>query len=239
VIRARAGVSLAPLAVLFLAAALAPAAAAAAQAPPPGAKPPAGPPAAAPSSGDSGAITVYLPQPSSRSTRPAPPIRRPPRESGLAAALAAAVFLGAGLAWLAFRSPTCPRCRQKLVRLERSETSAPIPGEAVPPLEDLVGGARRDPWACLACGVVMRRRFGPLVAADAACPSCGAATKKTRLAVVEHPGYLTWGEVRLDEDCLTCAHRASTLYAAPPLEAPTAQRGAARSARGAASRSSR
>jgi len=234
VIRARAGVSLAPLAALFLAAALAPAAAAAAQAPPPQ------PPAAAPSSGDSGAITVYLPQPSSPSARPASPIRRPPRESGLAVALAAAVFLGAGLAWLAFRPPTCPTCRQKLVRLERSETSAPIPGEAVPPLEDLAGGARRDPWACLACGVVMRRRFGPLVTADTACPSCGAATKKTRLAVVDHPGYLTWGEVRLDEDCLTCAHRASTLYAAPPLEAPTAQRGAARAARGAASsRSSR
>jgi hypothetical protein len=206
--------------------------------------PPAGATAASGSgSGDEGSFTVYLPP-----TRSAPPARSasrrpvpPGEESGLAVAIAAAVFAAAGLAWLGLRSPACPRCRQKLVRLERSsaEAATGAGGDAVRPIEELIDGTRRDPWACLACGVVMRRRFGPFVAADDACPSCGSPTKKTRLTVVERPGYLTWGEVRLDEDCLTCSHRTSALYAAPPLEVPIAQRGTAQSARGATSRSSR
>jgi hypothetical protein len=88
----------------------------------------------------------------------------------------------------------------------------------------------------------MRRRFGPLAAADAACPSCGAPTKRARRTVVERPGYLTWGEARIDEDCLSCSHRTSALYAAPPLEAPGGRGPAAggqSTARGAASRPSR
>jgi hypothetical protein len=187
--------------------------------------------------GDSGTFTVYLPQPA----RPAPHRPPPPRgESGLAVGLAAAVFAAAGLVWLGLRAPACPRCRQKLVRLERAGTPAPASGDAVGPIEDWVDGAHRDPWACLGCGVVMRRRFGSLMAPDVACPSCGAPTKRTRLDVRERPGYLTWGEVRLDEDCLSCSHRTSALYAAPPLEAPSGQRGAAPAPRGAAStRSSR
>jgi hypothetical protein len=145
--------------------------------------------------------------------------------------LTAALFAAAGLAWLGLRPPAGPRCRQKLVRLERSGGAA---GEAARPSADLVDGTHRDPWACLGCGVVMRRRFGPLVAPDDACPSCGSPTRKTALTVVDRPGYLTWGEVRLDESCLICSHRASTILAAPPLEAPTAQRGTARSAARAA-----
>ena len=185
--------------------------------------------------GDSGAFTVYLPQPAARPAQP--PARRPqpPGESGLAVALAAALFAAAGAAWIGFRTPACPRCRQKLVRLERQESAAVDAGpgtdvgagavaDAVGPIEDWIDGARRDPWACLGCGLVMRRRFGSIAAADDRCPSCGSPTKKTRLEVRERPGYLTWGEVRLDEECLSCAHRTGALYAAPPLEAPT-QRG--------------
>ncbi|HET7177432.1 MAG TPA: hypothetical protein VFI63_01960, partial [Solirubrobacterales bacterium] len=64
-----------------------------------------------------------------------------------------------------------------------------------------------------------------LASTDDVCPSCGSPTKKTRLDVRERPGYLTWGEVRLAEECLSCSHRTEALYAAPPLEAPTTQRG--------------
>lgn len=184
--------------------------------------------------GDSGAFTVYLPQPAARPAQPPARRAQPPGESGLAVALAAALFAAAGAAWIGFRTPACPRCRQKLVRLERQGSAAVnaaadagtgAVADAVGPIEDWIDGARRDPWACLGCGLVMRRRFGSLAAADDRCPSCGSPTKKTRLQVRERPGYLTWGEVRLDEECLSCAHRTGALYAAPPLEAPTTQRG--------------
>ncbi len=229
------------IAALALAAALAgaPAGAAAASA----AAVPAGPPARAQgsdtgASGDSQSFTVFLPQPAasaaaSGAPAPAPSRRRtPPRgESALAVALTAALFAAIGLVWLGLRKPTCPRCRQRLVQLE-------------PPASETAGAATgREPWACLGCGVVMRRRFarlrrGPLMAADDVCANCGARTKKTRLTVVERPGYLTWGEVRLDDDCLTCAHRGSALYAAPSLEAPVNPSGV-RAARRASSSSSR
>jgi len=185
------------------------------------------------SAGDSGAFTVYLPQPA-QPARQLPRRAQPPGESALAVALAAALFAAVGLAWLGLSAPTCPRCREKLVRLERQGnvgTGAGAEGDAVGPIEDWIDGARRDPWACLGCGVVMRRRFGSLIAPDDVCPSCGSPTKTTRLDVRERPGYLTWGEVRLDEDCLSCSHRTGALYAAPPLEAPTGRRGGAPPAR--------
>jgi hypothetical protein len=208
-------------------------------------------PAGTESGGDFGAFTVYLPQPVARPAQPAARRAQPPGESGLAVALAAALFAAAGVAWIGFRTPVCPRCRQKLVRLERQgsaashvEAGAGVDAgagtDAVGPIEDWIDGARRDPWACLGCGLVMRRRFGSLAAADDRCPSCGSPTKKTRLEVRERPGYLTWGEVRLDEECLSCAHRTGALYAAPPLEAPTTRGGSApRPERRPLSRSSR
>jgi len=228
--------ALAPLFLIALGAALGlPALAPPARAATPAA-PPAGTEAPAGASDGSAPFTVYLPPPPRARPLPRRPV--PPPESGLAVGLAAAVFLAAGLAWLGLRPPACPRCRQKLVRLEPAGAPAdpPASGTAAPPGSEGRERGRREPWACLGCGVVMRRRFGPLVVRDAACPRCGAPTRRAALAVVDRPGYLTWGEVRIDEDCLSCPHRATALYAAPPLEAPTAQRGTAETARGATSR---
>lgn len=133
---------------------------------------------------------------------------RPPESPWLVVSLLA-ILLAAVLLWMRLRAPQCPRCRTKMAVLEPAE------GAQHPALEAL---------NCPACGELARRKNRLFLVRDLRCPACKAPTKVSRLATLERPGYLTWGEMRLDEECASCTYRASTLYAAPPFEAPARAR---------------
>jgi hypothetical protein len=137
--------------------------------------------------------------------------------------LGAGFLLGAFL-WMRLRAPVCPRCATKVSRLTRSEEDTSLLAAGGRQVTGTAPGA----IACLACGEVVRPRFLSWMTADRRCPQCSQPTKKVKLEQLERSGYLTWGVVQIDEDCLSCSYRSSHIYPSPPLEAPVVSKGLSR-----------
>jgi hypothetical protein len=168
-------------------------------------------------------LTVYFPEdrkaaPPSPLTapRPAPPPESPFVIVGLLLALVVVV-----LGTMRLRAPLCPRCKAKMARLEPVTPGAP---EVVEAGSAPAPRAALETLACPGCDQVMRRRFRTFLLRDPRCPACGQPTKVMRLATEDKAGYLTWGRVRVEEECKSCDFRASTPFDVPPLEAPVRQR---------------
>ncbi len=138
--------------------------------------------------------------------------------------LLAGGFLLGAFAWLRLRTPSCPRCATKVSRLSRTAEDASLLAAGGRQVSGTAPGAT----ACLACGEVVRPLFLSWMTADRRCPDCRQPTKKVKLEQLERSGYLTWGVVQIDADCLSCSYRSSEIYPSPPLEAPLAKRGLSR-----------
>ena len=194
---------------------------AAGQSPPP-APAPAETPAAAPPPQP---FVVYLTEEQDEAEAVAPiETRRVGDPSPATLALLAALFLAGAYLWLRLRPPACPRCATPVSRLTRSEEDASLLAAG----GRQVSGSAPGALACLACGEVVRPRFLSFMTADQHCPQCGKPTKKVKLEQLERSGYLTWGVVQIDEDCLSCGFRRSEVYPSPPLEAPAVKKGLSR-----------
>jgi hypothetical protein len=177
---------------------------------------PAPPPPAAPAAPSAPqeaprSLTVYFPEDEDAASAPAPappaPVQpaSPWTAAGLGLLLVAAV-----LAWMRLRAPLCPRCRTKMSVLE--------------PEEGTGGRPHLEVLACQGCDEVRRRKYKLFLTQDRRCPACATAAKVSRLVPIDRPGYLTWGRMRVDDECARCDYRASSFYAAPLLEAPPRQR---------------
>lgn len=138
-------------------------------------------------------------------------------------ALGAFFLLGAYL-WLRLRTPSCPSCATKVSRLTRTQEDASLLAAGGREITGIAPGA----IACLACGEVVRSRFLSVMTPDRRCPQCSQPTKKVQLKQLERSGYLTWGVVQIDEDCLSCSYCSSQIYPSPPLEAPLVNKGLTR-----------
>lgn len=189
--------------------------------------PPAAPEPAAPAEERVESIPVFFPATSqaaqaavARVEAPSELRRKDP--GALTLSVLALVFGSGAYLRLRRRARDCPRCRQPLSKLEapleEAEPAAAIATTA------WLAGAGRGTVGCVTCGEVTRRRLGAFLSRDARCPSCRHATKVARLAVLEKPGYLLWGLVRVDESCGACGFEVAHTCAAPPLEAPQSVR---------------
>ena len=171
---------------------------------------------AAPAPAPPKSFTVYFPPSGTepaKAPEPEPAVFAPGKPLGESPAtiVFAALFvlaIAGVLAWRRILSPQCPRCRVKMVELEREDGAADPSGLQV--------------LACLGCREVVKRRWRALATRDLRCPDCQAAAKVARLEVVERPGYLTWGKARIHDECASCTYRRSVDYDVPPLEAPAA-----------------
>lgn len=177
------------------------------------ASPPAtAPPAPAPQREAPRALTVYFPeekaQEAAAEPAPAPPEPVQPASPWAVAALGL-LMVGVVLAWMRLRAPQCPRCRTKMSVLEPEDAAGKRP--------------HLDVLACQGCDEVMRRKYRLFLTQDRRCPACRVRTKVSRLFPIDRPGYLTWGRMRVDDECASCDYRASSFYAAPLLEAPPRQ----------------
>ena len=189
--------------------------------------PPSAPEPAAPTEERVESIPVFFPaSPATRQAAvarvEAPAALRRKDPGPLTLSVLALVVGSAAYLRLRRRSGECPRCCQPLSKLE-APTEEADPAAAITTTAWLAG-AGRGTVGCVTCGEVSRRRLGAFLSRDARCPSCGRATKVARLAVVEKPGYLLWGLVRVDESCGACGFEAAHACAAPPLEAPQSVR---------------
>ena len=186
---------------LFLSLLLAPAAFAAEQ-----------PAAPAPQEEAPRGLTVYFPEEETPEPQAAVPALAPaPRPaSPWSLILPGLILAGAVLAWMRLRAPLCPRCRTKMSVLEPEGDASGRPGVQV--------------LACPGCDEVMRRKHRMILTADRRCPACGRPAKVSRLVPLERPGYLTWGRMRVDDECASCDYRSSVHFAVPVLEAPPRQR---------------
>ena len=153
------------------------------------------------------ALTVYFPEDEAEqfAAEPAPPAPVEP-ESPWAVARLGLLLIAAVLAWMRLRAPLCPRCRTKMSVLEPEESTGKRPHVEV--------------MACQGCDEVQRRKYRLFLSPDRRCPACGVPAKVSRLVPIDRPGYLTWGRMRVDDECASCDYRASSHYAAPLLEAP-------------------
>ncbi|HYH44984.1 MAG TPA: hypothetical protein VEG34_04815 [Thermoanaerobaculia bacterium] len=156
-------------------------------------------------------------------TPTAAPIRVGDPSPATLVALGAFFLLGAYL-WLRLRTPSCPSCATKVSRLTRTQEDASLLAAGGREITGTAPGA----IACLACGEVVRSRFLSMMTPDRRCPQCSQPTKKVQLKQLERSGYLTWGVVQIDEDCLSCSYRSSQIYPSPPLEAPLINKGLSR-----------
>jgi hypothetical protein len=163
-------------------------------------------------------FVVYLADEESTAPGPATPRVKVGDPSPATLAVVAAIFLLAAWARLRFRAPQCPRCRSNIAHLERSPDDTSLLAAS----GHTVSGTAPGALVCLACDEVVRPRFLSLMTTDTRCPQCRQPTKKSQLHTLERSGYLTWGVVRLDQECLSCTYRSAEIYPAPPLEAPVA-----------------
>jgi uncharacterized protein len=126
--------------------------------------------------------------------------------------LGAAGGVGFGL-WAAFRPPRCPRCREKMAKMDEVADDAYLqPAEQ---LEERIGSVDHQIWTCPACGERTKRRSVRLFSGYADCPQCSVRALRSTTTTLQMATYTHGGLVRIDEECANCSHRNSFTRSTP------------------------
>ncbi|MDH3717186.1 MAG: TPM domain-containing protein [Planctomycetota bacterium] len=158
--------------------------------------------------------------------QPPPPAVRPVRRRGrwgIANWLFGVLGGGALLAGLVygvrryrrFRTRRCSACSQAMLLLGEAEDDQHL--EKAERLEERLGSADYDVWACPACDGVIKLRYVALLTRYAQCPSCSYKTKSKVNSTVRAATTVSSGLVRVDESCENCSYSHSHTYSTPRL----------------------
>ncbi len=112
----------------------------------------------------------------------------------------------------------CDDCQAEMVMLDEVQDDAFLdPPEK---LEEELGSADYDVWACLDCNNVVKYRYGKFLTRYSKCPSCQYQTKLKVSRTLVHATTKRGGQVQVTEDCKNCDYHQRYTYATPRLPEP-------------------
>ncbi len=118
--------------------------------------------------------------------------------------------------YVRYRSRRCPNCSHAMKLLDEAEDDAML--DKPERIEERLGSADYDVWACRNCNEALKIRYGVFFTRYSKCPQCGYKTKSKVQKTIIMATTSHGGRVRVDEDCANCSYHDSYTYNTPRIE---------------------
>jgi uncharacterized protein len=148
--------------------------------------------------------------------RPATDLRALAAPIGFLGLLAAG---GLGLLVLGLRPPRCSSCKVSRVKLDEATEDAYLEPEDL--VEEEIGSVDHQVWLCPSCGDALEIARHRWLSGYSSCTECGRRTWHSSERLIA--GATTWseGRVRVDGQCASCGHQATSYRTIPRVEEST------------------
>ena len=114
-----------------------------------------------------------------------------------------------------YRGRRCAGCGAPMTRLsEVADDEHLTQGERI---EERLGSADYDVWACGVCGKTKKIRYGALFSRYSRCAQCRAKTKSSVKRTIRAATYSQPGLIEIEDFCHNCSHRNTRTHSTPLL----------------------
>ena len=131
-----------------------------------------------------------------------------------------------GRYWLRYRPRDCNHCREDRILLDEAKDDEFL--EPPELLEEQLGSADYDVWACLTCEDVEKIRYGKFWSRFSTCPKCEYATRCKISRTLVQATTMHGGKVLVEESCRHCDYYDRHVYRTPMVRTQSSSSGRGR-----------